>query len=65
MAPWGGLSSPFTGRSRPAGSGSRWPSGSCSFTCYSERLEGAGFDVYHPDLPPKSPSGGTMDVSLS
>lgn len=51
MAPWGSLSSPFTGRSHPAGSGSRWPQGSYCLTCYSGRLEGAVFDVYHPDLP--------------
>ena len=43
MAPWGGVSSPFTGKLRPAGSGSRWPCGSCCLTWYRERWEGAGF----------------------
>ena len=43
MVPWAGLSSPLTGRLHPAGSGSRWPSGSCCFTCYSGSLKEAGF----------------------
>jgi len=42
MAPWGGVSSPFTGKSRLAGSGSRWPCGSCCLTWYRARREGAG-----------------------
>ena len=42
MAPWGGVSSPFTGESRLTGSGSRRPCGSCRLTWYRARREGAG-----------------------
>ena len=54
MAPGDGLSSPFAGKSCPAGSGSRWLHGSCRLTCY----RGDGIWRVPPWFAPKVPVKG-------